>query len=93
MNDEVRNALMVFDLIEIAYRHYLVGLYPNLRRVYYNIQWVAKSRLFRNEMLYMVLKSIEEEIVRNELYELMPRHLDAIRKIAKYLNSLPTKTE
>ncbi len=81
--EEVKKLANGIDCTEFHYRRYLSGFHKNLRMVNDGFRWLQQCKLYEKEYLYEIFKIIESEIIKYELYELMPRHLDAKKKLLK----------
>lgn len=73
------------DYFEFHYRHYLSGMHQTLHRVMHEFRYLKSSRAFDKEIVVSILKLIENDILDTELYELMPRHIKAKKRVLKEL--------
>lgn len=80
---EVEQVCQGIDYAESHYRKYLSGVHKNLRRVNGEVRWLRRCKLYNKELLYRILNLVENDIIKYELYELMPRHLSAKEKLLK----------
>ena len=78
------------DYVEENYRHYLVGINKNLKRVNDGLRKLIDRSYYEPGFIKLILLKIEKEILQLELYELMPRHLNAKPKVLRFIKDVPS---
>ena len=73
-------------MIKCHYKYYLLGFRQTLHRVMYEIRRIKQSPWYHATIVTNALELIENELMQNELYEAMPRHIKAKHKILKKLS-------
>lgn len=73
------------DYFEFHYRHYLSGMHQTLHRVMLEFRYMKSSNGFDKEIIFSILQVIENDVLELELYELMPRHIKAKKRVLKEL--------
>lgn len=87
-NEDMKEFCNDLDHIEYHYRHHLVGLNYNLRKVNDGLRKLIKSKYFQPNFLKKMIKELEKDILHFELYELMPRHLQAKQKVLRFIKDI-----
>lgn len=78
---ESKNLSNAMDYFEFHYRHYLSGMHHTMHRVMHELRYLKSSHAFDREIVVSILKLIENDIIEEELYELMPRHIKAKKRV------------
>lgn len=85
LNQEIKEIYNQLDFVDFHYRHYVSGTHKTLHRVLYEVREIRKCPFFNDSLLFEMMNLIGDEILTNELYEFMPRHLYAKDKILDLL--------
>jgi hypothetical protein len=74
------------DMVLTHYKWYLYGRNKTLHRVMSEIRNFQKLVLYNHYSVKKLLDIVENEILTNEIYEVMPRHLKAKSRILKAIS-------
>jgi hypothetical protein len=80
-SEEVKLLTNAMDYFEFHYRHYISDMHKTLHRVLHETRNLTSLKGFDNEIIKVILKQVEKDILESELYELMPRFIKAKQKV------------
>ncbi|MBK3519725.1 hypothetical protein [Carboxylicivirga marina] len=86
LDEPTKEACDCMDMIKCHYRWYLIGHHQTLHRVMHEIRRYKQAFFYERKVLMEIIETIEQEVLNRELYEAMPRHLQAKRKILKAID-------
>lgn len=84
MSEEIKDWFNHLDYFDFHYRRYLSGYPKTMHRVFYEIRRMKEVKLFEIKWIHAIFRNIEQSIINNELYEVMPIHLKAKCKVLEY---------
>ena len=82
---ELKKLSDAMDCFEFHYRHYLSGMHQTMHRVMHEFRYLKSTLAFDKEIVISILQNIERDILDTELYEIMPRHIKAKKRILQEL--------
>lgn len=92
LSADKKNYFDSIDMFFFHYRWYIGGDHKTLHRVFFEIRRFKQNKYYSDSLLLGILNVIEKDLLENELYELMPKHLNARKKIIrKFSLSYETK--
>jgi hypothetical protein len=80
VNFELLRLCNLLDSLDLAYRRYVIGIHLNMRPVNDYLRMLLNYNNFKKQYAAAIIRDVEKDIITNELYELMGRHLYAKQK-------------
>ncbi len=79
------------DILDFHYRHYIIGNVKTLNKLLFEVTELLNLKTatdyHKRTIIQLVISKTEDIILKHELYELMPRQLNARRKIQELIGT------